>query len=95
MTGGGLEGEAEIVGVVDFGASFKVEGLGGFATLAGGEAELCAIFVASPGKHSFPEGGADALTADIRVGDEIFEIGGLAYDGSHDDAESGDALDCT
>ena len=62
-----------------------VEGLGGFAAVAGSEAEFGAIFVASPGKHSFPEGGADALTADIRVGDEIFEIGGFSHDGTHDD----------
>ena len=55
LTGGGLEGEAEEVGVVDFGAFVLVEGLCGFAAVAGGEAELGAIFVASPGKHGFPE----------------------------------------
>lgn len=72
-----------------------VEGLGGFATVAGGEAEFGAIFVASPGKHSFPEGGADALTATGFISDEVFKVGDFLHDGSHDDAESGDALDCT
>ena len=87
------EGEAEVVGVVDFGAFVTVESLGGFATLAGGEAKLGATFGGGPFEHGLPEGGADALTADGAVGDEIFKVGDTADDGSHDDAKGGDALD--
>ena len=80
-----IEWETEEVGVVDFGAFVLVEGLGGFATVARGETEFGAMFVASPGKHSFPEGGADALAATGLVGDEVLEISNSTYDGSHDD----------
>lgn len=61
--------------------------------MAGGEAELGAVFGASPVEHGAPELGADALTADGAIGDEIFEVGDSTDDGPHDDAESGDADD--
>ena len=61
--------------------------------MAGGEAELGAVFGAGPVEHGVPELGADALTADGAIGDEIFEIGDSMDDGPHDDAESGDADD--
>lgn len=88
-----MEGEAEIVGVVDLGAFVAVEGLSGFAAMTGGEAELGAMMVASPVKHGFPEGSTNSLATDGAVGDEIFEVGNFADNWPHNDTESGDALD--
>ena len=67
--------------------------MGGFAALAGGETEFGAVLGAGPVEHSVPEGRADALAADILVGDEVFEIGDTADDGPHDNREGGDADD--
>ncbi len=67
--------------------------MSGFAAVAGGEAKFGTVFGAGPVEHGVPEGRANALAADARVGDEVFEIGDAADDGPHDDGESGDADD--
>ena len=61
--------------------------------MAGGEAEFGAALGAGPVEHGIPEGRADALSADIRISDKIFEVGDAADDGPHDDGERGDADD--
>ena len=70
-----------------------VEGLRGFATLAGGKTKFGTVFGAGPVEYGVPEGRADTLTANAFVGDEILEIGGFSDDWSHDDGEGGDADD--
>ena len=81
-----LKGETEEIGIVDGGAFLEVESLGGFAAVAGSEAKLGAVLVASPVEHGIPELAADALAADGLVGDEVFEIGDFSDDGSHNNA---------
>ncbi len=61
--------------------------------MTGGEVEFGAVLLLCPFEHSFPERGADTLTADGFICDEIFEIGCFADDGAHNDGEGGDADD--
>ena len=93
IVGGGLEREAEEVGVVDFGAVGFVEGLGLLTAVATGEFEILATFGASPAEHGVPELTAYAFATDGGVSDEIFEIGVFLDTGAHDDGEAGDAED--
>ena len=87
------DGFAEEVGIVDFGAFVFVEFLRSFATVAASEFEIFATFVGGPIKHGVPEGTADALATDARIGDKIFEVGVFPDNGTHGDGKSGDADD--